>query len=339
SLNARNDSSINNKFYDLYAEYAIASLKSKLTVGEINTNSDYFNWVKYKGIRLSSDDRMNASSLSGFAPLIRGIANSPSLLTIKYNDRVIYERNIPAGEYNIQDLPSTFGNGYLNVILTGADGSKKVQEIPITTIANLIRPGRYEYSLNFGSLDSMYPGNYGITQADIKYGINNNLTMYSGLQSILPNDYSLAMIGGTFNSIIGGVSLEYYRSFSNEKNNNVSSCDLFCQDKIVLNYEEDLSFVDTNFSMSFTRYLDENYLDLNNYMSNKYGNDFNQGFNSLKYKQVINGTLKKSLPSNYGGVSASGYYARSWDGQGKDSYSYSFGYSNNINKLNYNILF
>ncbi|WP_272671839.1 fimbria/pilus outer membrane usher protein [Providencia sp. PROV104] len=339
SLNARNDSSIKNKFYDLYAEHAIASLKSKLTVGEINTNSEYFNWVKYKGVRLSSDDRMNASSLSGFAPLIRGIANSPSLLTIKYNDRVIYERNIPAGEYNIQDIPRTFGNGYLAVILTGADGSKKVQEIPITTIANLIRPGNYEYSLNLGSLDSMYPGNYWITQGDIKYGINNNLTVYSGLQSIFPNDYSLAMIGGTFNTIIGGVSLDYYRSFSNEKNNHASSCDLFCQDKIVLNYEEDLSFIDTNFSMSFTRYLDENYLDLNNYMSNKYGNDFNQGFNSSKYKQVSNATLKKTLPNNYGGVSASGYYARSWNSQGKDSYSYSFGYSNNINKLNYNVSF
>lgn len=339
SINARNDSSINNKFYDLYAEHAIASLKSTLTFGEINTNSNYFNWIKYKGIRLSSDNRMNATSLSGFAPSIRGIAKSPSLLSIEYNGRVIYEKNIPAGEYNIQDLPRTFGNGYLNVILTGADGSKSVQEIPITTISSLIRPGSYEYNLNIGSLDSMYPGNYWITQGDIKYGINNNLTMYSSIQSIFPNDYSLAMVGGTFNTIIGGISLDYYRSFSDKKNNSMSSCDLFCRDKIALNYEEDLSFIDTNFSMSFIRYLDENYLDLNDFMANKYGDNINRGFNSSQYKQISNIALKKTLPNNYGGVSASGYYARPWNHKGKDSYSYSLGYSNNIKKLNYNVSF
>jgi len=338
-LSARNNSSINNKFYDLYAEHSVSSLKSNLKVGEINTNGDYFNWIKYRGVKLSSDNRMNATSLSGFAPSIRGVANSPSLLSIEYNGRVIYEKNIPAGEYNIQDLPRTYGNGYLNVILTGSDGARTVQEIPIATISSLIRPGSYEYSLNVGSLDSMYPGNYWLTQVDVKYGINNNLTMYSGLQSIYPNDYAQAMIGGTFNTKIGGVSFDYYRSFSDEKNIERSSCGLFCDDKIVLNYEEDLSLIDTNLSMSITRHLDKNYLELNDFMANKYSDDINRGFDSFQNKQISNLVLRKSLPDNYGGISTSGYYAKPWKGNGTDTYGYSLSYNNNFKKVNYNISF
>ncbi len=338
-LSVRNDSSIKNEFYDLYAEHSVAGLKSNLTVGEINTNGGYFNWVKYRGVKLSSDNRMNATSLSGFAPSIRGIANSPSLLSIEYHGRVIYEKNIPAGEYNIQDLPRTYGNGYLNVILTGADGARTVQEIPISTISSLIRPGSYEYSLHVGSLDSMYPGNYWITQADVKYGINNNLTMYSSLQSIYPNDYTQAMIGGTFNTRIGGVSFDYYRSFSDEKKTERSSCGLFCDDKIVLNYEEDLSLIDTNVSMSITRYLDKGYFELNDFMAHKYSDDINRGFDSSQNKQVGNLVLRKTLPDNYGGISASGYYAKPWKGNGADTYGYSLSYNNNFKKVNYNISF
>lgn len=338
-LSVRNNSSINNKFYDLYAEHSIASLKSNLTVGEITTNGGYFNWVRYRGAKLSSDNRMKAVSLSGFAPTIRGVANSPSLLTIEHNGRVIYEKNIPAGEYNIQDLPGTYGNGYLNVILTGADGARNIQDIPVSTISSLIRPGSYEYSLNVGSLDSMYPGNYWLTQADVKYGINNNLTMYSGLQSIYPNDYAQAMIGGTFNTRIGGVSFDYYRSFSDEKKTERSSYCLFCDDKIVLNYEEDLSLIDTNLSMSITRYLDKSYLELNDFMANKYSDDIYRGFDSSQNKQISNLVLRKSLPDNYGSISASGYYAKPWEGNGTDTYGYSLSYNNNFKKVNYNISF
>lgn len=339
ALTARNDNSIKNKFYDLYAEHAIASLKSSLAIGEINSNSDYFSWVKIKGIKLSSDNRMNATSLSGFAPSIRGIANSPSLLSIEYNGRVIYERNIPAGEYNIDDLPRTYGNGYLNVILTGADGTRTVQEIPISSISSLLRPGSHEYSVSLGSLDSMYPGNYWLTQADVKYGINNNLTMYSGIQSLVPGDYALAMIGGTLNTKIGGVSFNYYRSFSDEKNTGRFACGLFCNDKIVMNYEEDLSLIDTNLSMSITRYLDKHYLELNDFMAIKYGEDINRGLDSSQYKQISNIELRKNLPDNYGGISASGYYAAPWKGKDSDSYGYSLSYSNSYKKLNYNVSF
>ncbi|WP_300002109.1 fimbria/pilus outer membrane usher protein [uncultured Cedecea sp.] len=336
-LSARNNSSINNKFYDLYAERSIASLKSSLTIGEINTNGDYFNWVKYKGVKLASDNRMNATSLSGFAPSIRGIANSPSLLSIEYNGRVIYEKNIPAGEYHIQDLPRTYGNGVLNVILTGADGVRTVQEIPVSTISSLIRPGSYEYSVNIGSLDSMYPGDYWLTQANVKYGINNNLTMYSGLQSIHPYDYAQTMIGGTFNTRIGGISLDYYRSFSDEKRPERSSCSLFCNDKLVLNYEENLSLIDTSLSMSVTRYLDKNYWELNDFIANKYNYEANRGLDSFQNKQTSNLVLRKSLPDNYGSISGSGYYAKPWKGNGTDTYGYSLSYDNNFKKINYNI--
>lgn len=336
-LTARSNSSAKNKFNDLYAERPIASLKSTLTLGEITTDSQYFSWSKYRGVKLASDRRMEPTSLSGFAPMIRGIANSPSLLSVEYNGRVIYEKNIPAGEYNITDLPVSYGNGSLDVILTSADGEKTVQEIPISSISNLLRPGNYEYSVNIGELDINYPKNYWLTQGSFKYGLNNNLTLYSGMQTILPNDYTQVMAGGTVNSFLGGFSMEYYHSMSDEKLTDNASCRLFCNDKLKFSYENEINPLGTHISLSMSRHLDENYLELDQFLSKKFGYRNDSYSINSGYKQLTNISISKNLPEGFGSLSMSGYYSQPWSDNDKSNYSYSASYSNRLDKLNYTL--
>ncbi|WP_272680420.1 fimbria/pilus outer membrane usher protein [Providencia sp. PROV032] len=336
-LTAKSNKATKNRFNDLYAEHPIASLKSALTIGEMTTDSQYFSWAKYRGAKLASDKRMEPTSLSGFAPVIRGIANTPSLLSVEYNGRVIYEKNIPAGEYNITDLPITYGNGSLDIILTNVEGERTVQEIPVSTISNLLRPGKYEYSVDVGELDMNYSQNYWLTQGIIKYGVNNNLTIYSGVQTIFPNDYMQAMVGGTINSSIGGMSMEYSRSKSDVKRALDSSCSVFCNDKIRMSYENDIHPLDIYFSLSMSRYLDENYLELDQFLTEKQVDNNRNFFINSSQKQLTDISISKNLPEGFGSISMSGYYSQPWSSNYKDNYSYSIGFNNQYKRINYNI--
>lgn len=55
-------------------------------------------------MQLASDDNMLPNSQRGFAPTVRGIANSSAIVTIRQNGYVIYQSNVPAGAFEINDL-------------------------------------------------------------------------------------------------------------------------------------------------------------------------------------------------------------------------------------------
>ncbi|WP_159319292.1 fimbria/pilus outer membrane usher protein, partial [Klebsiella pneumoniae] len=66
-----------------YAERNIISLKSMLTLGESTSDADIFDSVPYRGAQLNSDDYMDAESIQGYAPVVRGIAKSNAKVIIK----------------------------------------------------------------------------------------------------------------------------------------------------------------------------------------------------------------------------------------------------------------
>lgn len=59
-----------------FAQRDITSLKSQLTLGQTFTSSQVFDSVRIKGLTLASDDAMLPDSLRGYAPTIRGDAET-----------------------------------------------------------------------------------------------------------------------------------------------------------------------------------------------------------------------------------------------------------------------
>lgn len=56
------------------------------------------------GIKLETDTSMLPDSEQGFAPVVRGIANSDAQVVIKQNGYVIYQTWVSAGPFEIKDL-------------------------------------------------------------------------------------------------------------------------------------------------------------------------------------------------------------------------------------------
>ena len=56
------------------------------------------------GVKLETDTSMLPVSQQGFAPVVRGIANSDAKVTIKQNGYTIYQTNVSPGPFEIRDL-------------------------------------------------------------------------------------------------------------------------------------------------------------------------------------------------------------------------------------------
>ncbi|WP_369795078.1 fimbria/pilus outer membrane usher protein [Serratia sp. H1n] len=108
-----------------YAQRSIAPLRAQFSVGQYFTPGDQFDSVPFTGVQLTSDSRMNPDTENGFAPVIRGIANSNAKVTVRQGNNVIHETSVPPGPFAIDDLHSTGYSGDLLVTVTEADGQTR----------------------------------------------------------------------------------------------------------------------------------------------------------------------------------------------------------------------
>ena len=89
----------------------IKILRSQMEVGQTFTNGELFDSVQMTGIKLETDTSMLPESEQGFAPVVRGIANSDAQVVIKQNGYVIYQTWVSAGPFEIKDLNQVTAGG------------------------------------------------------------------------------------------------------------------------------------------------------------------------------------------------------------------------------------
>jgi outer membrane usher protein len=82
---------------------------------------------------------MQPSGLQGFAPVVRGIANSDAKVTIKQNGYTIYQTNVSPGPFEIRDLTQVTAGADLEVTVTEADGTERsfIQASPRCRLCNV----------------------------------------------------------------------------------------------------------------------------------------------------------------------------------------------------------
>ncbi len=80
-----------------------------LTIGEAYTTGELFDSIGYRGASLASDDRMLPDSLRGYAPVVRGIAETNARIEVRQNQQLI-SSTVSPGSFVIDDLyPTGYG--------------------------------------------------------------------------------------------------------------------------------------------------------------------------------------------------------------------------------------
>ncbi len=190
-----------------YVQRDLPSLRALLTIGDSYTDGAVFDSYGIRGVQLGTDDRMLPQSLQGYAPLIRGVANTNAKVTVRQNGVQIYQTTVAPGPFQISDLYPTGYGGTLDVTVTEANGQVTTFSVPYASVAQLLRPGITRFDIAVGELrDATINDKPAVVQATVQHGFNNLLTGYAGL--VGSQGYAAALIGAAIDTRYGALAVD-----------------------------------------------------------------------------------------------------------------------------------
>ena len=187
----------------------------QLTIGQTSTDDRIFESFPFEGISISSDDGMIVPSLTNYSPVVRGIAYSPAEVIIRQNNTIIWQGEIPAGAFELQDVYPLF-SGDMDVEIRESSGEVRHFTQASSTLPILQQKGRLRYHVAVGRY--RVAGKHGsdqpaFLQASAAWGIGWDTTLYSGI--IASEGYQSEMLGiGKYMARLGAFSLDLSHSKS-----------------------------------------------------------------------------------------------------------------------------
>lgn len=337
SLNWDKDSGSEYNNQDVYLQRDITSLKAQMVVGDSYTRGDAFDSVSLRGARMYNDDRMQPMGSSGYAPVIRGIANSNAKVSVMQSGNKIYETTVPPGAFEINDLSTTGYGNDLVVTIEESDGSKRTFTVPFSSVAQMLRPGATRWDIGVGELnDDSLRDKPKVGYVQYYYGLNNTFTGYIGAQ-YTDMDFYAGLLGLAMNTEIGAFAFDVTQSHAS-----IDELGTLVGQSYRLTYSKMVEATDTSFNVAAYRFSTEDYLSLSDAAS------LNEGVKQQKYarqsynssdelyndyqrtKNQVQVSINQPLQlgeTAYGSVYISGTWQDYWNDTGSTS-SYSLGYNN-----------
>jgi outer membrane usher protein len=326
---------------ELFVQRDIPVIKSQWVVGDTYTSGDTFDSISLRGMRLYSDDRMKPASTTGYAPVVRGVANSNAKVTIRQNDNIIYENTVPPGPFAITDLNPTGYGTDLDVTVEESDGSRTHFSVPFSSVTQLLRPGDARWEFGIGQLnEDSSGGDTRVITATGYYGLNNIFTGYSGFE-FTDTDYYAGLAGIAMNTSVGAFAFDVTHSHAE-----FDSEGTFAGQSYRLTYSKLLELTETSLNVAAYRFSTQNYYSLRDAAQlqetiREPDNDNNespmQSFEHEKNEIQIN--INQPLRINeeeYGSVYLTGSWQNYWNSS-KTTSQYSLGYSHSLGWASYNI--
>jgi outer membrane usher protein len=353
---------------DTYVQRAIPKLHANLTVGDSFTDGAVFDSFGIRGVQLATNDQMLPQSLRGYAPVIRGIADTNAKVTVSQNGMQIYQATVAPGAFVINDLYPTGYGGDLVVTVTEADGRTHTFSVPYASVTQLQRAGITRFDVAMGQLrDTTLHAKPGVLDAAVQHGFNNAFTGYAGVQAA--SGYRAALIGGAFNTRFGAVALDVTQAHASIPGYGTHNGQSFR-----ITYSKIIPDTDTSLTVAAYRYSTSGFLTLQNA---EYAREYaKRGLDTLQYLPsnipLINGapdvslltpaqlaalngtifnadnlftptgllqqrdrftlTLSQRLGNNGGSLYATGSISNYWNQRGRDS-QFQIGYNNHFKRL------
>jgi outer membrane usher protein len=247
-----------------YAEHDITPWQAQLTLGDSFTSGELFDSFAFRGARMASDDRMRPAALSGYAPVVRGIAESNARVEIRQNGMLIQETTVSPGPFVIDDLYATGYGGDLEVTVIEANGRRHGFALPYAAVPQLLRPGQSRYAATLGQIrqDGIAGTSPWVAEVTYQRGLSNALTAYTGGQGAAHGAYRSALIGSAINTPVGALSMDITTSRTRSIGGDTRS-----GQSLRMAYSKALSGSGTNVSLAAYRFSSAGFLGLNDAMT------------------------------------------------------------------------
>jgi outer membrane usher protein len=309
-----------------YAERDIRALRGRVRLGDSYTSGNVFESTQFRGVQLSSDESMLPDSLRGYAPVVRGIAQTNAKVEIRQNGYVVYTTVVPPGPFVISDLYPASSSGDLEVTVTEADGRQTQFRQPFSAVPNMLREGasRYQFTMGQARSGSLGGAKPYFLQASYAYGVRGGFTPYTGVT--LSDIYQAAVIGAGKNmGDLGAVSFDVTHARTKQRD----GATIQGQSWRFL-YAKALMQTGTDFRLLGYRYSTAGYRDFNEAM--REGDAF---FWDYHRKARVEGTVTQNL-GKAGSVYLTASQQSYWSGRNSDL-TLQLGYNGNYQRLSYGV--
>lgn len=310
-----------------YAQRDVVALKSQLLAGQTYTSSPLFDSVRFMGVQMRSDEAMRPDSEQGYAPVIRGTAESNATVEVRQNGYVIYTTNVAPGPFAINDLSPSGSNGDLEITIIEADGSRRILRQAFSAPPLMVREGRVNYDIAAGQLrltDEMQERPHFVSSSML-YGISANTTLAAGVQ--VSKDFNAYSLGVGMNTRLGAVSLDATRSNSRIQGQQSQGSSMN------LRYKKFIETTGSNVSINMRHNLSRGYRTLSDHVTASEAPAHLRLYSQRDSRQRIDANI--SQPVGGGNLYLSASYNKNWENNSLNSLS--VGYGNRIGKVNYNL--
>lgn len=316
-----------------YVQRDLTGLKSQLTLGQYYTPGELFDSVPFSGVQVSSDDRMLPDSMRGFAPPVRGVADTNAKVTIRQGESILYETTVAPGPFVIDDLYSTGYSGDLSVTVTEADGRVRSFVVPFASVAQLLRPGTSRFSVSAGKYrDEFLSKTPDFIQGTYQLGVSDKWSAYTG--SIIAERYMAVQGGAAWSTPWGAMALDVTESQASDLAKTQANTNTTMRGRSYrLTYSKLLDATQTNFTVAAYRFSSEGYLNFSDYAQLQSG-DGASGYRQRSRFQI---NVNQPLGSGRGSVYFTGSAQNYWNTEQRSNVTYQAGYSNGYNWGSFNL--
>ena len=333
---------------DIYLQRDITPLSAQFVIGDSYTRGEAFNSLSLRGTRMYSDDRMLPMGSTGYAPVIRGVANSNAKVSVTQSGNKIYETSVPPGSFEINDLSTTGYGNDLEVTIEEADGSKRSFTVPFSSVTQMLRPGATRWDVGVGELnDDSLLDTPKIGYGTFYYGLNNTFTGYIGAQ-YSDMDFYAGILGLAMNTSTGAFAADVTQSHAD-----IEGLDTLSGQSYRLTFSKMIEATNTSLNVAAYRFSTEDYLSLNDaaqlqdsikrqkYSNRSYETNQELYADYQRTKNQVQLSLNQPLNSgenNYGSLFVSGTWEDYWNATGSTS-NYNIGYNNSFTYGSYSLSF
>jgi outer membrane usher protein len=335
-------------------------IRGQLLIGDARTPGNFFDSVPFRGAQISSDDAMLPNSLQGYAPTIRGVAQTNARVSVRQNGYLVYSTYVAPGPFVLDDLYPTASSGDLEVTITEADGRETRYIQAFAAVPTLLREGAWRYSATageyrhgdydqrdrydrydrYGQYDPWgsvrrKPSRPFFTQGTAARGLGGEFTLYGG--ATLSDNYQ-SLLSGVGKNLrdFGAVSLDMSYAHTFDRNNSATSVG----HSLRFLYNKSFVASGTDFRLAGYRYSTSGYRSFEEFariQEPRNPRDLQDSFAVNSRRNELRFEMAQSL-GDWGSMYVSARQQSYWGASSKDRLV-QMGYSGFFKQLSYNVYY
>lgn len=316
-----------------YLQHDIVPWKAQLLLGDTATPGDLFESVRLRGARLGSDERMLPQSQRGFAPTVRGVAETNARVIVRQRGNVLLETSVAPGPFEIQDLYPTGYAGDLDVEVVEADGRSRRFTLPYSAVPQLLRPGQSRWGVAAGRVDENNLRNAPeMLQLQYQRGLSNAVSTYGG--AVFGADYQSLLAGTAVNTAFGAFAAD-----ATWARTAVAGVPQMSGSSFRLAYNRNVTRTGTSFAIAAYRYATEGFVSLRDWAALRDTQARDLDHNAVsRQRNRMDVSMNQRLGERGGQLFVIGTRRDYWNAPGRQL-DLSVGYSNQWKSLSYSLNF